>query len=293
MNNTSKRKISIIKNIKLIEENDNKYIIKKKKNNDIKELFSYLKSKNFINYLDYINDQKDEYMIFPYINNVMKDNDEIGKDLIILISMLHAKTSFYKRYTEYEAKSFYEEKIEYLESLDKYYDDLRIKIEEQEFIAPSNYLLLRNISWIFHCINSSRYFLDKWYEIIKTKKNRRICLIHGNLEFEHLLEDENKFIISWDNARNDVPIYDLLILYKKHFNEVYFYNLFKIYEEYFPLLEEERYLLFFWMLLPEKITLQQSEILNTKVVFELIELLKSSSNIISKYHSKDTNNQTN
>lgn len=293
MNDTSSRKISIINNVKLIEENNNKYVIKKKKNNDIKELFSYLRSKNFINYLDYINDDKERYMIFPYINNVIKDKDEIGKDLVILISSLHAKTSFYKRYTEYEAKSFYEEKIEYLEYIDKYYDDLRLKIEEQEFISPSNYLLLRNISWIFHSINSCRYFLEKWYEIIKNKKNRRICLIHGNLEFDHLLEDENKFIISWDNARNDIPIYDLLGLYKKHFNEVYFYNLFKIYEECFQLLEEERYLLFSLMLLPEKLNLDQREILNTKSVFDLIEYLKTSSNIISKYHSKNSDYKTN
>jgi len=289
MNNLN-RKISIVNNVKFIEENNEKYVIKEKKNNDTRELFSYLKSKSFINYLDYINDDKEKYMVFPYVNSVIKDKDEIGKDLIILIANLHAKTSFYKRYTEYEAKSFYEEKLEYLENIDKYYEDLRKLLEEEEFISPSGYLLLRNISWIFHSLNSSRYFLDKWYEIIKTKKNRRICLIHGNLEFSHLLEDENKFIISWDNARNDVCIYDLLILYKKHFHEVYFYNLFKIYEECFPMLQEERYLLFSMMLLPEKLELNKREIINTKEVFDLIEFLKSSSNIISKYHSANSDN---
>lgn len=283
------KKISIINNVKLIEEENNKYIIKNKKNNDVREVFSYLKSKNFLNYLDYINEDDDNVMIFPYINNVLKDKDDIAKDLIILISNLHAKTSFYKRYTEYEAKKFYEEKVELLESLDKYYDKLRFDIEEQEFISPSNYLLLRNISWIFHSINSGKYFLDKWYEIIKNKKNRRICLIHGNLEFSHLLEEENKFIISWDNARNDINIYDLIILYKKHFNEVDFYTLLKMYEEYFPLLTEERYLLFFFMLLPEELVLDKKEILNTKEVFNLTDRLRVSNSIISNYHPSDGN----
>ena len=283
-------RLSFNDNIRIVNTSEGKFVIKSKKNNDTRELFRYLKSKNFHNYLDYINDDQDNFMIFPYISDDIKvDKEEIAKDIILLISLLHSRTSFYKSFPTDEVKAFYEEKIEYISELEKYYENIRLMIEEQYFMAPSYYFLLRNISWIFHSLNSSKYFLDKWYEISKNKKNRRLCLIHGNLELDHIIGSEERFLISWDHARVDVPIYDLLGFYKKNFNEVSFYTLLNIYEEKSPLLPEERYLLFALMFIPEKIKFDKEEILNTKDAYYLIKYLTVSSQIISNYHPSNSN----
>ena len=282
-------RLSFNDNIRIVNTSEGKFVIKSKKNNDTRELFRYLKSKNFHNYLDYINDDQDNFMIFPYISDDIKvDKEEIAKDIILLISLLHSRTSFYKSFPTDEVKAFYEEKIEYISELEKYYENIRLMIEEQYFMAPSYYFLLRNISWIFHSLNSSKYFLDKWYEISKNKKNRRLCLIHGNLELDHIIGSEERFLISWDHARVDVPIYDLLGFYKKKFNEVSFYTLLNIYEEKSPLLPEERYLLFALMFIPEKIKFDKEEILNTKDAYYLIKYLTVSSQIISNYHPSNS-----
>lgn len=282
-------RLSFNDNIRIVNTSEGKFVIKSKKNNDTRELFRYLKSKNFHNYLDYINDDQDNFMIFPYISDDIKvDKEEIAKDIILLISLLHSRTSFYKSFPTDEVKAFYEEKIEYISELEKYYENIRLMIEEQYFMAPSYYFLLRNISWIFHSLNSSKYFLDKWYEISKNKKNRRLCLIHGNLELDHIIGSEERFLISWDHARVDVPIYDLLGFYKKNFNEVSFYTLLNIYEEKSPLLPEERYLLFALMFIPEKIKFDKEEILNTKDAYYLIKYLTVSSQIISNYHPSNS-----
>lgn len=281
-------------NIKIINTKDGKYVIKKKKSEDTRDLFKHLNSKNFNNYLDYINkDDNDNYLIFPYVDTVTDEADIIATDMIITVSNLHARTLFYKNYPLYEVKTFYEEKINVIEELEKYYENLRMMFEEENFLPPSHYLLLRNISWIFYSLDSSKYFLNKWYEIEKEKKNKRVCLIHGNLELNHFIGNENKFLISWDNARNDSPVFDLVTFYKNNYKDISFYNIFKIYEERFPLLEEERYLLFLLLLIPDKLKLDKSEIINTKNVYYLIKYLTSSSDIISNYHSSYSNGQKN
>ncbi len=288
--NYKPEKISVIGKVRIVETEDEKLVIKAN-NKVVKDVFDYLRSKGFHNYLDYINEYSDDYLIFPYINNVTEEDSDKAKDLIYLTALLHSKTCFNKSISIDEIKKMYEEKTEYLNYLEKYYDNLKVYIEEQQFPSPSNYYLLRNISWIFHSISSSKYFLDKWYDIVKDKKNRRVGLTHGNLEFDHLLESKEKVIISWDNAKNDLLIYDLIHLYKKNYNDSDFYNLFKLYESYFPLTSEEKYLLFSLILEPDKLKLDDIEILNMRKCYYQIKYLQTSSSIISKYHSEKANDE--
>jgi len=278
--------------VSIINTDNGKFVVKKKKNNDLRELFRYLKSKGFGGYLDYINDDEDGYQLYPFLNSLPIDKEEQTKELIGLLAILHNKTSFYKSFSVDEIKEFYEHQIDLINDLERYYDNLRIGIEEQIFPSPSCYYLLRNISWVFHSLNSSKYFLGKWYEIVQNKKNKRLCLIHGNLDLDHFVGEEGKVLISWDNAHNDIPIYDLLHLYQGHFNETSFYTLFNIYEERSPLLFEERYLLFSLMFLPQKIKFDNEEIINTKNVYTMINYLKTSSEIISNYHTNNTDSKS-
>ena len=288
------KKILLEKRVNIIETQDGKLIIKKKNNNNVKDIFKYLRTKGFYNYLDSLNsDSDDKYLAFPYIDSINNDLSDKAKDLITLTALLHSKTYYYKSISLDEVKKIYEEKTDFLNELDKYYDELRAKMEEKQLLPPSNYYLLKNISWIFHSISSSKYFLDKWYDLIKNKKSIRIVLIHGNLELDHLLESNDKFIISWDNARNDSLVYDLINLYRKNFSDADFINLFRLYEKIFPLEQYERYFLFSLMFEPTKIVLDNIDILNMRKFYYLIEYLKTSSDIVSNYHSENTNDKDN
>lgn len=280
-------------NVIVIDTDNNRFVVKKKNNSDINEIFKYLSNRKFNNYLEFINDLEDEYMIFPYLKDNFLDKNEKAKDIISLVSMLHSKTTFYKEFYKDEIKEIYENSIDKIDELYAYYNNIRLVIEESEFISPSNYFLLRNISWIFYSLNSSKHFIEKWYEVIKEKKSKRICLIHGNLELDHILGEENKFLISWDKAHNEMPIYDLLYFYKKHYYELDFYELFHIYEDIYPFTNDERYLLFCLMLIPDKLIFDKEEILNTRDVFYMIKYLNISNNIVSKYHPTNSDSKTN
>ncbi len=286
-------KLTLNNNIRIIDSPSGKFVVKKRKNKDTRELFRYLNSRGFDNYLDYINDDQDDFMIFPYIDEVHDDSASRANDIILLDSLLHNKTAFYKSISSEEVKAFYEEKTDYIESLTKYYDNIRLVIEEQQFIPPSLYLLIRNISWIFRSLDASKYFLDKWYDEESKKSSRRLCLIHGNLELDHLIGTENRFLISWDNARVDSPIYDLLTFYNNDFFNVPFKTLLALYLKNNPLTSEELYLLFSLMLMPDKLELNKEEVINTKEVYYLIEKLIASNKIISDYHPANSNGENN
>ena len=287
------KKISIIGNVIVIDTDSGKYVIKKVNNKDIKEIFKYLKSKSFNNYVDFINDIDDNYLIFPFIDNIINNIDSKAKDLIYLMAVLHSKTYFYKSFPIDEIKKTYESKIDDLNNLEKYYEKLKSNAESQFFISPSNYYLLRNISWIFHSINSSKFFLNKWYDTIKDKKNIRICMTHGNLELDHLIDSDNKLLISWDKARNDSVVKDIIILYRKYYDKLSFYELLNLYNSNFKLNSDELYFLFSLMFYPDKILLNSNEILNMKEVYNLINYLQTGSSIISKYHPSDSNSKEN
>lgn len=277
-------------NIKILDTDKGKFVVKKN-NSDKRELFRYLESKNFNNFLNFYN-VDDNYEIYPYINEVNLTLEERAIDIIYLISILHNKTTFYKNIDLDNIKALYEDINNKLLYLTNYYDNLRMSIEEERYPSPSNYLLLRNISIIFKSIDDSKYFIDNWYNNIKNNKTFRVVTVHNYLELDHLIKGDNSYLISWDKSQKASPIYDLLSLYKNVYDKVEFSSIFEIYNSKYPLTKEEIYLLFSLMLVPEKLELINNEIINTKEVYNLTNYLLKTTSLISKYNPDKSNEET-
>lgn len=280
-------KCSYYKNTKVIDTNKGKFVVKKNNHNN-NDLFRYLETKNFNNFLN-IYDYDDDYEIYPYVDQINMSYEEKALDIVYLISVLHNKTTFYKTTDIDNLQKIYEDINTKLNYLNHFYDNIKMIIEEDSYMSPSMYLLLRNSSIIFRSIDESKYFIDKWYNLAKNKKNFRVVTIHNYLELDHLLKGDSSYLISWDKSCKASPIYDLLSLYKSTYEKLDFSSLFEIYNSKYPLLEEELYLLFSLLLVPSKIDLSNREIINTKEVYKLSNYLMSTINFISKYHSNGTN----
>lgn len=272
----------------LLDTDKGKYFIKEKKV-DKEDLFNYLNTKKFINYIGPYDYFDKKYEIYKYLDEIKIDNNDKAQDIIYLASILHNKTSFYKRITKDEIKKEYEEFIQRINNLTLYYEKLKSTIEEKAYPSPSEYLLLRNISLIFTSIDSSSFFINKWYEKVKDNYKRRISKIHGNLSLSHIIEEESPYLISWDNSKDSSPVIDFLIFFKNNYLDIDFNNLYDIYNLKYPLLIDEKLLLYAHLLLPEKLDLKASEILNTKEVYKLIEYLKRANELVSKHYSKESN----
>lgn len=267
----------------LVNTNQGKLVVKEKGTNDI---YSYLESRNFNYYPNLIED--DKYEILEYIEEINTPNEQKMLDLIRLVSLLHNKTTYYKEVTSDEYQKIYEDVMNNIDYLHSYYSDMITIIESRVYMSPSEYLLARGISKIFNSLNFSKYEIEAWYELVKDKKKQRYVVLHNNLELSHFIRNKNSYLISWEKSKIDIPIFDFYKLYKNHSLEYDFSILLKTYENDYPLLEEERKLLFILISLPDKIELDNDEYKTCINISKLLDYLYKTDELISPYYSEHT-----
>jgi len=270
-----------------IVDTDSGSFVVKKKTNDNSQIRKYLESRNF-DYKPEIIDIIDDYEIRKYIEEVDIPREQKIIDLIDLVSLLHSKTTHYKEITEDYFKELYEDLSNNIYYLNSYYNDLITVIESKIYMDPSEYLLARNISRIFSSLNYCKIELDKWYEMVKEKKQTRLVVLHNNLNLDHFIRNKSSYLISWDKSKIDNPIFDIYKLYRNHGEEFDFVSVLKRYEMSYPLLEEEKKLLFIMIAMPGKIEFTDNIFNNCNVIGKEIDLLYKTEIIISPYYFEET-----
>lgn len=267
----------------LVNTNKGKLVIKEKGNNDI---YQYLESRNFSYYPSVIEDGN--YEIIEYVEQIETPNEQKMLDMIHLVSLLHNKTTYYKEVSEDDYKQIFEDINNNIDYLYSYYQDIITIIETKVYMSPSEYLLARGISKILNSLNYSKYEAQNWYELVKDKKKQRYVVLHNNLELDHFIRNKSSYLISWEKSKIDIPIFDFYKLYKRHCLDYDFSTLFRTYETEYPLLEEERKLLFILISLPDKIELEGREYERCVKISKLLDYLYKTDELISPYYSENT-----
>ena len=287
-NNINFSKITLKNNVKIINNDREGYVIKKEEK-DLENTYNYLLSRSF-DYFPKTILKDNEYRIYEYINDIEEPIEQRILDIITLLTMLHSKTTFYKEIDVDNYKYLYETINEKLEYIFNYYNDIISIIEKSIYMSPSGYLIARNINKIYECINYCKMELESWYELIKDKRKVRVVNIHNNLSIEHYLKNDKPYFISWEKNKIDMPIYDLLILYKKYYLNFDFYELFNYYESRYPLTLEEKKLLFILISLPEKLELENNEYKNSIKCRKFFDYIYKTEELIKMY--KNINSET-
>ncbi len=274
---------------RIVEGETGRYVFKKKKVYNKKDIYNYLESRNFTFFSKPVNEiEKDEYEIYQYIDSVEIPDEQKAEDIMTLISILHAQTNYFKKVELDDIKKTYEKYVDQLNYLDDYYHNLQDLIETRVYMSPSEYLLIRNISQIYAAINFSKKHLDNWYTVVKNKLKERVVQLHNNLDLSHYIGGENKLLLSWDKSSKGSPIYDLIIFYKKYFIEFDFTSLFNIYQRKYPLLSEEKDLLFCILSMPDKLELGGKEYLKCREIHYYLLYMKETSQFILENEPKPT-----
>ena len=274
-----------INNVIIVDSIDGKYVIKK---NSFNNVFEYLKSRNYLYYPMILNDSKDEYTITKYLNSININNEQKIDDIVDLISLLHNKTTHFKEIDSDEYHELYDDINNNISYLYEYYNDLMNLIESKIYMSPSEYLLARNISKIYYHLDMTKKILEEWYSLIKDKKKKRLVVLHNNLRLDHYIYDDGPYLISWDKSRIDLPIFDLYKLYKNEGDKFNYTEVLKRYEKDYPLLEEERILLFILLLLPPKIEFMNNEVSMCVKINEYLKEMDKTNEFISPYYFKDS-----
>lgn len=271
----------------IIVDTDKETIVVKKKNNFNEQINAYLESRNF-DYKPDIIFVNNGYEVTKYIEQVDIPLEQKILDMIDLVSLLHSKTTHYKEITEDYFKELYEDLSNNIYYLKSYYNDLITIIESKIYMNPSEYLLARNISRFFASLNFCEKELEIWYQIVKEKKQTRLVVLHNNLNLEHFIRNKSSYLISWDKSKIDNPIFDLYKLYRNHGDYFDFNSLLKRYEMSYPLLEEEKKLLFIMIAMPIKIEFTDNVFKNCEIIGKEVDLLYKTEVLISPYYSKET-----
>ena len=267
----------------IFNTNDNKYILKES-NKDINKLFNYLHSRNFHNTPNIIK-STNNINIYNYIDDINYSKEERSMDLINTIISLHKKTSYYKDVTTDKYQEIYDNilsNINYLkETYNNYYDTFFKEI----YHSPSHYLFLRNFTKINNNLDFCKKELDNYYDLVKEKLDVRVSTIHNNLSLDHFIKNDKEYLISWDKSTIDIPILDIISLYKKEYLNINFNNLLS---KYITILnEDEIKLLFILLSLPPLIKFDNNEFISCINIRNNLDYIYKTEELIRPYYLKD------
>lgn len=257
--------------------------ILKPKNKDINELYTYLTNRGFINYPKIIDSSRDEVNVFEYVEDIKLPKEQKCDDLIEIIASLHNKTSYFKEVSEDRFKSIYEDVLSNINYLSNYYNTLYEIGFNEVYASPSNYIFMRNYYKLNSALEYAKSELENWYSLVTSETKIRVCLIHNNLELNHLLNDK---LISWDNYMIDTPVIDIVKLYKKEWKNINFSEILERYMYKFPLLEYEKKLLFILISMPPEIKKSDNEFEKCKVVSEVMDYVFKTEELIRPYNTE-------
>lgn len=256
----------------IITKYDNNMYAVKNKCKNLSEIYKYLESRN-LDFFPKIIKSNSEYDVFEYINDINNPIEQKAFDMINLLSILHNKTTFYREMDKDEYKELFENIQNRINEVANYYINLINIIETKIYMSPSEYLIARNISKILGSLEYSRKTINDWYDIVKNNAKKRVSLIYNNADINHVLRDKNLYLINWEKAKIDIPIYDLFDFYKKYSLYFNFKELLKYYEDKYSLLNEEKMLFYVLISIPEIITFKEIEIENCKNIKKLIDYI--------------------
>lgn len=277
-------------NVVILNTTSGDFVIKNKKDVDVKKIFNYLKSRNFENYPKIVEDSRSDVNVYEYVEDTSMPKEQKAQDLINVVSLLHNKTTYYKVVSDDTFKSIYDSIKSNIDYLESYYDNLVNNIKRVEYPSPSEYLILRNSSKIYSCLDFCTKELNNWFELVKEEHKQRVALIHNNLSLNHFIKNDKEYLISWDKSKIDNPVLDLINFYQNNYFDIDFTTILNMYQNRYPLTESEKKLLFIVISLPKKIEIKNKEFNTCIEVRNNLDYLFKTEELVRPYYSIDEKN---
>jgi len=255
----------------IIEAMEGKFVVKPKCKKDIKELFEYLKTRDFLNFPKLVDDSRSDIDIYEYIEDANYPADQKAIDMIKLVAKMHSRTSYEHEVREDKYKEIYEKIKGNLLYYKEKFEAMTVEIEDHIFMSPSEYLFIRNSAKLNNQIGFCLDRLDNWYDSIKDKRTRKLSVVHNRLSLDHYLKGEKEALISWDSSSVDSPILDIYNFYQKEALNLEFSSILKEYFKHYDLEDSDKELLFVLLCIPKDFSLEGSEFMRCKSIGESLD----------------------
>ena len=285
--NVKIRAFKYIGKVVILETNKGMLVYKENSNNY--KIYEYLKNRGFDNFPKIYKDYDSRIYLYEYIKPRELSNLEKLLDLIKISGKLHFKTSFKKEVDIAQIKEIYENIVNEVNYLKAYYEDMNNYIDTVVFMSPAMYLLVSNLDIINYLLSFIQVEIENWYDLVKDKKVIRYSLIHNNLSLSHLLESDYKYLISWENAKVDMPIIDLIKLYQENYYDIDLEVLLNEYEKENKLENYEYLFLLIKLSLPKKLEFTRNTLKDTYKINKYFIYLRKIVKLIQKNDDKIKN----
>ena len=265
----------------------NEDIVIKPKTDKLLETHNYLLSRDFNNFVQVKDINRDKYYIYPYVYENKIPKEQKAADMMKIVALLHAKTIYFKDVDESVFDEIYlniENNIEYVK---EYYSNLYDNIFMKKYFDPFENLFMDMYSKINNACIFCKSELENWYNIVTVKKSIRVVLLHNNLKLDHFIKGEDDYLISFDNAKIDTPVLDLVTFYKNEYNNIDFKEIFKIYINHFDFTEDEYKLFFILISIPDIINVTNKRADDLSKISKLKIYLNKTEELIRPYYSID------
>ncbi len=274
----------------ILETTSGNFVVKSRpKDKDLNSIFNYLKGRGFNYFPECFSNFRanDDSIVYEYIEDREDINPNKCEDLINLVALLHSKTSYNKEVRLETYNEIYENidnNILYLKDYYLKYYDLFLK---EVYSSPKEYEFLRVYSKINAALDFSKRELDEWYNLVKNNNSERVALVHNNLSLDHYLVSDREYLISWDKAKFDTPILDLVKLYQNNYWDLEFSSLYKKYVSISPLSKEEQKLFFILISLVPEINFEGSEFAVCKEMRKSLDYVFKTENFLKEYYDNE------
>ncbi len=266
-------------------------VVLKKKDRDIKSLYTYLQSRGFDAFPELLDDTREGVNVFEYVPDTKMPTEQKAMDFVKIVALLHQKTTYFKEVTEDDFKQIYDNITEQINYLRFFYQNLYEEYFKSVFPSPSEYLLLRNISKILASLDFSANELENWYQSVSKMTKYRVCQIHNHLCLEHYHKCSKDCLLSWEKSRQDSPVLDMVNFYKCSWFDLNFEVLFHEYERICHWSEEERKLFFIVISIPPKFEEKGSYFTRVKNIREVLDYVFKTENLIRPYYAVEQEEQ--
>ena len=168
------------------------YCVKIIQDKKLENAYQHIQTLHLHHFISIIKNKEDHYFTpyqdkFIYLMPYLVYKNAIQKELKIkmyyqIIAYLHKKSFFIQS----EDVSFFERQKEDLLSLIQIRKDeferMMKEFEFKKYKAPSGWMLVLNYYRIIEFLNQSRYYLSRYFESVKEKKEIRLSLIIQNFD---------------------------------------------------------------------------------------------------------------
>ena len=273
-------------NCKILETSTGNYVVKTKKNDkDLKGMYDYLSSRNFHSFPKLVEHNREDVHVTEYIEELQIPKEQKALDLIQQVSLLHQKTTYFKSVSVDVYQEIYENIDANITYSKAYYDNLFEYTVGKIYMSPSEYFFMTHYSKVKAALDFCKREIDDWFELVKKENKQRVCFIHNQLALDHFLENDQGYLISWENSKTDSPVLDLVHFYKNEYFDLDFEMLLQKYFEKNPFSEAEKKLFFCSISLPPKVELAGNEFLVCKNIREQLDYVFKTELLIRPYYT--------